>query len=66
MNKCKMNKKKQKSSYNPPVVKSVSFTIERGYADSPLQLGKYSDDTDLIKPGTHQLEEQQSWAGSVL
>ena len=63
----KQNKmKQQKNNYIVPTVKSVSFVVEVGSQLSEKNIGKYSEDPNLMQPGTHELRQQQSWTGSEI
>ena len=58
--------KQQKNNYIVPTVKSVSFVVEVGSQLSETNIGKYSEDPNLMQPGTHDLRQQQSWTGSEI
>ena len=58
--------KQQKNNYIVPTVKSVSFVVEVGSQLSEKNIGKYSEDPNLMQPGTYRLQEQQSWTGSEI
>ena len=63
----KQNKmKQQKNNYIAPAVKSVSFVVEVGIQAYSKNIGTYSEDPNLMQPGTHELRQQQSWTGSEI
>lgn len=63
----KQNKmKQQKNNYIVPTVKSVSFVVEVGIQTYTKNIGTYSEDPNLMLPGTHELRQQQSWTGSEI
>lgn len=63
----KQNKmKQQKNNYIVPAVKSVSFVVEVGIQAYSKNIGTYSEDPNLMQPGTHELRQQQSWTGSEI
>ena len=58
--------KQQKNNYIVPTVKSVSFVVEVGIQAYSKNIGTYSEDPNLMQPGTHELRQQQSWTGSEI
>lgn len=58
--------KQQKNNYIVPAVKSVSFVVEVGIQAYSKNIGTYSEDPNLMQPGTHELRQQQSWTGSEI
>ena len=58
--------KQQKNNYIVPAVKSVSFVVEVGIQAYSKNIGTYSEDPNLMQPGTYRLQEQQSWTGSEI
>lgn len=63
----KQNKmKQQKNNYIVPAVKSVSFVVEVGIQAYSKNIGTYSENPNLMQPGTHELRQQQSWTGSEI
>ena len=58
--------KQQKNNYIVPTVKSVSFVVEVGIQAYSKNIGTYSEDSNLMQPGTHELRQQQSWTGSEI
>lgn len=58
--------KQQKNNYIAPAVKSVSFVVEVGIQTYTKNIGTYSEDPNLMLPGTHELRQQQSWTGSEI
>ena len=55
-----MVKKNEKKGYNPPIVKTVSFMVEQGFAGSAKSIG---DPNTSPTPtfGTQKLEDQDDW-----
>ena len=55
-----MDKKNIKKGYNPPIVKTVSFMVEQGFAGSTKYIGDASTTPDPTF-GTQKLENQSDW-----